>query len=598
MARVTDELVTKLDLVGLGGWTSGMERMTQGLGLVDAATTRSSQRLLGYGLAAGAAAAAMGTGVMAMVNEAANLQSVEAGFATMLGSAEAAKKMMEDLKRSEAGRRFGVETTAGLAQTLKGFGMEANKIMPTLQALGDAMAARGKGKEDLEGAALALGQIQAKGKLSAEEVLQLAERGLPVYKILQKELGLSQQQMANLGNAGIDANKAISAIVKGLGTDYAGGMAKSMLQYKGAVEAARNSYKNLLAESGDSLLGPFTAAARGAAQLMDTLNGMPDGVKRAVGPAAAALTVGLGGAAILLSLKLKLLAADNTILMNQQLNAAKAGQAEGAAVTSLAGGLTAAAGRSEVLMVATQALARAHIQAAEAAELQNIAEGGAGKLARGSGSQLAQIGITSATMAGIGKAADKLRQVVKPASVQNAAQEAEILGETAKATGRIGRQLPKLGKMGTPAAILASVGVDLALGAMPEEGAVGDLKHALRGAALGAGMGMRAGLPGALAGAALGAAYGGYENIANAIAGDPRTKERLKAEIAAIPMSPASGTGSPAKAAGLGDVAKQLEQTNALLKQIRDGGKLPFDTGAIAGGQQVGALEQLIAGIA
>ncbi|MFH5181156.1 tape measure protein [Paenibacillus sp. TAB 01] len=45
-----------------------------------------------------------------------------------------------------------------------------------LHSLGDAVAAVGGDTEQMKGIALAIGQIQSKGKLSAEEVNQLAER--------------------------------------------------------------------------------------------------------------------------------------------------------------------------------------------------------------------------------------------------------------------------------------------------------------------------------------------------------------------------------------------------------------------------------------
>lgn len=73
-----------------------------------------------------------------------------------------------------------------------------------------------------------MGQIQAKGKLSAEEMLQMAERGLPVFDVLKDKLGLTKKDMENLGAAGIESSQAINAILEGLDEKFNGAAKRNM----------------------------------------------------------------------------------------------------------------------------------------------------------------------------------------------------------------------------------------------------------------------------------------------------------------------------------------------------------------------------------
>lgn len=113
--------------------------------------------------------------------------------------------MLRDIDEFAAKTPFEKVNLTPLVQQLIGMGFEASKTLPIVSVLGDSMAALGRGQDDLNGVVLALGQIQTKGKLSAEELMQLAERGLPVYQILEKQLGLTKKQLENVGGSGITA---------------------------------------------------------------------------------------------------------------------------------------------------------------------------------------------------------------------------------------------------------------------------------------------------------------------------------------------------------------------------------------------------------
>lgn len=134
--------------------------------------------------------------------------------------------------------------------------MRAMGLQPTIKdmtTLVDATSALGGGSEKLIGIARALGQIKTKGKVSAEELNQLAEQGVNAYEILQEKLGLTAKQVANIGTAGVSADKAINALLQGMEERYGGQSAKLNEMWEGMVTTLKSywtEFKRLVMESG------------------------------------------------------------------------------------------------------------------------------------------------------------------------------------------------------------------------------------------------------------------------------------------------------------------------------------------------------------
>ena len=101
------------------------------------------------------------------------------------------------------------------AKKLKAFGLDP--LNGSLQALIDQNAAVGGSQQDLEGKVLALGQAWAKQKLQGEEILQLVERGVPVWSLLEKATGLNVTQLRKLSEQGKLGRDTIKALYEEIG---------------------------------------------------------------------------------------------------------------------------------------------------------------------------------------------------------------------------------------------------------------------------------------------------------------------------------------------------------------------------------------------
>lgn len=189
---------------------------------------RAYERAIGPSRAFATAVAAGGTAALGaagyMIKLAADMEQTEIAFTTLLGNSQAAIDFLEELSDMASSTPFQLPGLQDASRRLLAFGFNAEDVIPIVTTLGDTVSALGGGDEELQGVIRAIGQIQAKGKVSAEELLQLAERGVPAYQILQEELGLTGDQVANIGTLGIDAATGINALLTGLSDRFAGAM--------------------------------------------------------------------------------------------------------------------------------------------------------------------------------------------------------------------------------------------------------------------------------------------------------------------------------------------------------------------------------------
>lgn len=146
----------------------------------------------GIGVAAGAAFAYLAkTGVDAAMT----MESITAQFRVMTGSAEKATSLISDIADFASKTPF---TKLGLSEagkTLMAFGLESEKVVPTLRMLGDVA---GADQNRLNSLALVFGQIQSTGKLMGQDLLQLINQGFNPLTVMAKATGKSVADLKDL----------------------------------------------------------------------------------------------------------------------------------------------------------------------------------------------------------------------------------------------------------------------------------------------------------------------------------------------------------------------------------------------------------------
>ncbi|MDT3296457.1 tape measure protein [Shewanella sp. SP2S2-6] len=135
--------------------------------------------------------------------------------------------------------------------SLKTFGIDP--MNGALQSMVDYNAKLGGSQEKLEGIILATGQAWAKQKLQGEEILQLVERGVPVWDLLEKVTGKNTVQLGKLSEAGKLGREVMQQLFDEMGKQANGQAALSLDRLSGQLNLLSNkweSFKQIIADSG------------------------------------------------------------------------------------------------------------------------------------------------------------------------------------------------------------------------------------------------------------------------------------------------------------------------------------------------------------
>lgn len=134
---------------------------------------------------------------------------------------------------------------------LKAFGIDP--MAGAMQGIVDQAFKLGGGFEEVQGISLALGQAWAKQKLQGEEILQLIERGVPVWQMLEQVTGKNTAELQKLSEAGKLGRETISALMNEIAAQSRGAAADNMSLLSGLISNAQDNlakFYRMVAESG------------------------------------------------------------------------------------------------------------------------------------------------------------------------------------------------------------------------------------------------------------------------------------------------------------------------------------------------------------
>jgi len=183
----------------------------------------------------------------------AELETQARSLKVLTGSLGEAQRIIKELQAFGAVTPFTSSELIETAKRLKAFGFETEKIVDTTKRLGDIAGATGA---DLGGIATAFGQIQAKGRLQGEELLQLQERGVDLAGTLRKEYGLTGEEFQKALSKGQISAEAVSFALEKLtekGGKYADGAISQSDTLAGKFSTLQDGIDNIARKIGEVL---------------------------------------------------------------------------------------------------------------------------------------------------------------------------------------------------------------------------------------------------------------------------------------------------------------------------------------------------------
>lgn len=254
---------------GVGQQMSGAQQQVAGLGeqlrqgLVQGVGMQVTNVAF-QGIAAGATKAKD-----AVIGFNSTLQQFSIGLETLVGAGTDSVAFMEQLKQFAKSTPFNFADVQDGTRRLLAMGFAAEEIIPVMRAVGNQVAGVGTGKAGLDRVSLALGQMSAKTKVSAEEMRQLTEAGVPAWTILAKAIGKTEAETMKLAeNGAIAGDTMVKAFVDSYGA--LGLMDKQAKTFQGALSNVQDALSFAFADIGR---GAFDAVTVGINSVADALNG-------------------------------------------------------------------------------------------------------------------------------------------------------------------------------------------------------------------------------------------------------------------------------------------------------------------------------------
>jgi tape measure domain-containing protein len=154
-------------------------------------------------------------------------ENTKTAFELQLGSKALANSTLEQAVSFAAKTPFETGTVIDAYQKLLAAQFTLAEVPVVLSGVGDLAAIKGFDPEVIERVVRALGQIRGKGRLQAEELLQLSEVGLPsgkVYEVLAGKLGITTDAVRKLQEAGkITSEMGVWAVLETIRTTFSDG---------------------------------------------------------------------------------------------------------------------------------------------------------------------------------------------------------------------------------------------------------------------------------------------------------------------------------------------------------------------------------------
>lgn len=268
----------------VSGMQRGMDRINPGrmasrynsaLGRMLSRTEQVSGKIQGHldkisnsGAVRGAQVGATVVGGMALAGGAkriADVQQADVVMETMGLNEQDRGKLIGQYKGLAQNTPYSTGSISMLGSGLLSAGMSQDDLQGALKGAIDTGALYGMNLEDI---GLPLKQIQAKGKLQGDDVNQLVDRGIPIYKWLADQKGVDQSKIPDLVTKG---QVSSDDVFKALAKNSEGGAEKAA----GTLKGSWTNFLSSISQGGEAfltpLVGPLTDLLKGAKNTITTM---------------------------------------------------------------------------------------------------------------------------------------------------------------------------------------------------------------------------------------------------------------------------------------------------------------------------------------
>ena len=172
------------------------------------------------------------------------METYETAFTTLLGSAEEAQAVMEQIRTDAAATPFDVSSLTQATQALVSTGLNADSARQDVLNLANAISATGGGSAELSRMAANMQQIRNTGKATAMDIRQFANAGINIYGLLADSMGVTAEEAAELDVTYEQLAEAL-AHAADAGGMYEGALERQSQTFNGRVSTLKDNLQQL-----------------------------------------------------------------------------------------------------------------------------------------------------------------------------------------------------------------------------------------------------------------------------------------------------------------------------------------------------------------
>ncbi|MCM1079696.1 MAG: tape measure protein [Bacteroidales bacterium] len=228
-------------------------------------------RKIGAGVAAYFAVGQLKSFAGEVINVRSEFQKLEVSFSSLLGSSGKGKKMFEDITAFATSTPMLEKDLAQAAQTLLGFNIEAEKVMPLLQQLGDVSMGDSQKFQSLT---LAFAQASSTGKLMGQDLLQMINAGFNPLAEISRTTGKSMSELKDemsKGNITVEMLEGAFRSATSEGGKFNGMLESQSKTLAGAVSNLEGAVQKLMNDIGTKIEEPVVNAVNDLYELTNKL---------------------------------------------------------------------------------------------------------------------------------------------------------------------------------------------------------------------------------------------------------------------------------------------------------------------------------------
>ena len=244
LRREAQQAISIFDSIGSAAEAEGAR--------IDTAFKRAGQAVAAF-----ISAQQLSSFVGSVVKMRGEIEALEISFETLLGNKDKAKEFFSEIKDFAVNTPMQLGDLAKGAQTLLGFNIEAEKVMPILRQIGDISMGS---SDKFNSLVLAFSQMSSTGKLMGQDLLQMINAGFNPLVEMSKITGKSISELKDDMSAGaISADMVAEAFAHaaGEGGTFNGMLEKQSKGLKGAISNLQGAWDDMLNDIGSKQQGVF-----------------------------------------------------------------------------------------------------------------------------------------------------------------------------------------------------------------------------------------------------------------------------------------------------------------------------------------------------